>query len=398
MDQDPSLDSYQRTIEDVEVVISHAKLDVNELRPLSQVIYFAKKVENYKFLELDPDVHGSLNEGCRVMFKGEPNDSVVLCTKDKTYEVKEAETSNSLLLIPGMKFVEDVPATKSERQLEFKEIVGIFHDYYEIKKIKPRLSRLRTLLNRKPYKGKELEEDEQLVDYYSTEDLLKHVQASEDEIKQGLKEIDAFCLNGKWRLFEDNYHFRALSYMLNLLDENSWKINEVPLGETLEFLNELLPKEIASHIVEMYLEPTGELNDDGDTLMQVKEEKTCRYLGAYLLRQAAKFSLKDFLDAWQDSVPEGLTTNLKQLAGIALYSMDTNPQLIWYFPEEDLPVDYNERFSLLFKQREKWTFDEIEPYVRKLATEKQSANAILTKFARASNVNGTKFYSSRHGK
>lgn len=68
---------------------------------------------------------------------------------------------------------------------------------------------------------------------------------------------------GKWRLLEDQYQFRALSFMLNLLDENSWKVNEVPLGETLEILNELLPKEIASHIVEMYLEPTGEFNDEG---------------------------------------------------------------------------------------------------------------------------------------
>lgn len=390
--------SYKRTIEDVEAVIGHAKLDVNELRPISQVIYFGKKFEKYKFLELDADVLESLKKGDRVMFKGEANDKAVLCTSDKTYEVKEAETSNSVLLIPGMKFMDDIPAIKSDRQLEVKEILGIFHDYYEIKKIKPRLSRIRHLLNERQYKGSELEEEDQSDGYYSIDDLIERIQASEEEIKQGLSEIDAVSIKGKWRLLEDQYHFRALSFMLNLLDENSWKVNEVPLGETLEILNELLPKEVASHIVEMYLEPTGEFNDAGDTLMQIKEEKTCKYLGGYLLRQAAKFSLKDFLEAWQQSVPEGLTTDLKQLAGIALYTLETKPQLIWYFPEEELPMNLNERFSDLFKQRQKWTFNEIEPYIRKLSSEKQSSHAILTKFARASHINGTKYYSTRHGK
>ncbi|XP_073986609.1 sister chromatid cohesion protein DCC1 [Rhodnius prolixus] len=390
--------SYKRTIEDVATVIGHAKLDVNELRPVSQLIYFGKKFEKYKLLELDADVLDSLKEGERVKFKGEANDKAVLCTNNQTYEVKEAETSNSLLLIPSMKFVDEIPAVKSERQLEVKEIVDIFHDYYEIKKIKPRLSRIRHLLNEKQYKGSELEEEHQSNGYYTTDDLIVRIQASEEEIKQGLLDIDAVCINGKWRLLEDQYQFRALSFMLNLLDENSWKVNEVPLGETLEILNELLPKEIASHIVEMYLEPTGEFNDEGDTLMQIKEEKTCRYLGGYLLRQAAKFSLKDFLEAWQQSVPEGLSTDLKQLAGLALYSLESKPQLIWYFPEEDLPTDLNERFSILFKQREKWTFSEIEPYVRKLASEKQSSNAILTKFSRVSHINNIKYYSSRHGK
>ena len=32
--------------------------------------------------------------------RGEKTDSVVVCTNNKTYEMREAETSNSLLLLP----------------------------------------------------------------------------------------------------------------------------------------------------------------------------------------------------------------------------------------------------------------------------------------------------------
>ena len=35
-------------------------------------------------------------------FAGEPNDSVVLCSESAVFELKEAETSNSLLLVKDM--------------------------------------------------------------------------------------------------------------------------------------------------------------------------------------------------------------------------------------------------------------------------------------------------------
>lgn len=35
---------------------------------------------------------------------GDPEENVVLCTSSKTYDVKEAETSNSLMLVPDLMF------------------------------------------------------------------------------------------------------------------------------------------------------------------------------------------------------------------------------------------------------------------------------------------------------
>lgn len=46
--------------------------------------------------------------------------------------------------------------------------------------------------------------------------------------------------------------------------------------------------------------------------------------------------------------------------------MDKNskPEVIWYFSETGLSEDINERIRILFKTREKWTLDEITPYVQ----------------------------------
>lgn len=50
-----------------------------------------------------------------------------------------------------------------------------------------------------------------------------------------------------------------------------------------------------------------------------------RFLGESLLRPVDKFNLKDFLKAWEGSVPQGLTPDLTQLQGLALTDTTTSP-------------------------------------------------------------------------
>lgn len=54
-------------------------------------------------------------------FKGDSNESAVLCTETKTYDVKEAETSNSILLLPGLTFPDekDVSAGLTSRNVMY---------------------------------------------------------------------------------------------------------------------------------------------------------------------------------------------------------------------------------------------------------------------------------------
>ena len=37
-----------------------------------------------------------------IYLRGSEEENIVLCTKDKTYDFKEAETSNSLLILPNL--------------------------------------------------------------------------------------------------------------------------------------------------------------------------------------------------------------------------------------------------------------------------------------------------------
>ena len=54
---------------------------------------------------------------------------------------------------------------------------------------------------------------------------------------------------------------------------------------------------------------------------------------------------------------------MRYLEGIAIKDTISQPHVVRFFPEWELPEDISERFKVLFHAREKWTIDEIRPYV-----------------------------------
>lgn len=77
-------------------------------------------------------------------------------------------------------------------------MIGVFHTYFEVKACKPRLQKLRKILQPSSYRGSELESEliDSGVQMYSMEDLLNVIQASESELKVALNDIFAFELKG----------------------------------------------------------------------------------------------------------------------------------------------------------------------------------------------------------
>lgn len=66
-------------------------------------------------------------------FKGSSNETAVLCTENRTYEIKEAETSNSLLLVPDLMLADDTKSSEEHgRVIKRCCVTGIFHSYYEV--------------------------------------------------------------------------------------------------------------------------------------------------------------------------------------------------------------------------------------------------------------------------
>ncbi|XP_060680174.1 sister chromatid cohesion protein DCC1 isoform X3 [Hemiscyllium ocellatum] len=322
------------------------------------------------------------------------DEHAVLCSEDKTYDLKIADTSNMLLILPDCKTPDQLGSESSSEHLIHCQIYGFAKSYWELKRTRPKLKKLKKLLMENQYEGPSSEKERNSTySKYTKEDLMERIQASEQEIMQQLQQIHACRIEGYWRILEFEYEIKLLSHVIQLVDSESWSFSKIPLAICLQELEILEPREMIEHCLNCY--GKRYTNEAEEVFYAINEDEVCKSIALMLLRNAVKFNLSEFEEVWQQSVPEGMSTRLDQLKGIALVDRNSRPQVIFQLNVEDLPENIQERFNSLFSIRAKWTEEDIAPYIQGLCGEKQTIGTLLTKYARSSMQNGMKVFSSR---
>ncbi|XP_060776509.1 sister chromatid cohesion protein DCC1 [Neoarius graeffei] len=386
-----------RTLEEVQATLHIAKLKEEDLLPAAHCLSFSGRVSSgeYCLMELDHTLCRHIEAGKSLTIRGDKDEHAVLCSEDQTYDLKIAETSNLLLFVPGCRTPEQLSDSASDPKLIHAQIWGYANSYWELRRQRPKLKKLKKLLMENPYDGPPLgaqEESPELIKY-TMKDLLERIQGSQEEIEAYLQGIHACEINGYWRILDFDYELKLLGHVTQLVDSESWSFSKVPLSVCLEELAPLEPKAMIEHCLNCYGRRYN--TEDGEVMYALDEDKVCRAMAQMLLQNAVKFNLSEFQEVWQQSVPEGMSTRLDQLSGLALVDCSSRPETISLLRVEDLPEDTLERFNALFAMRDKWTQQDIEPYIRDLCGEKQTTGALLTKHARSSMQNGIKVYNSR---
>lgn len=230
-------------------------------------------------------------------FDNSKNESEKLISSDK-------ESPNTTLNNSG-----DADTYSSPRKVERKDILKVFYTYYEARLCKPRLGKLNELLQLTKYSGPEYEYNIDKSLLVTLDHLNDVIQASDMEILKGLEDLQAIEMDGFYRVLSFDYEFRCLSFMLDLIDENSWSLDRISKNETMRLLKDLFPGVLISKLFDYYTLKT--VVEGEEQFYKYKEEKVCRFLARVLLKSAGKFNLDDFLQAWKDSVPDGMTTDVK---------------------------------------------------------------------------------------
>ncbi|XP_072007355.1 sister chromatid cohesion protein DCC1 isoform X2 [Engystomops pustulosus] len=382
-----------RSREEVEATLQTAKLNVDDLRSTVQCLTFSKSFTSgeYTLMELDDTLCKEIETGASLVIRGDEGDHAVLCSQNKTYDLKIADTSNLLLFIPDGKTSDLLPSDQLPLSIASCEIAGFSNHYWELRRCRPKLKRLKKLLLENPYEGPENEKDTS-ASLYTTDDLLNQIQASHEELMEHLKVLHACSIKGCWRLLDFDYEMKLVNHITQLMDAESWSFGRVPLRVCLEELRPLEPEAMIEHCLDCF---GKRFTEEEEVFFSLDEDKICRATAQMLLQNAVKFNLSEFQEVWQQSVPEGMTARLDQLKGLALVDRTSRPETIFLLKTEDLPEDTQERFNLLFGMREKWTEADIAPYIQDLCGEKQTIGAMLTKYARSSMQNGVKVFNSR---
>lgn len=170
---------YERSLEDVTTILKHAKVDKSNLTEMTQAIYFppaSEQLDDFLLLELNSELIKAIESGETMFLKGGLHEKVVLCSEEKTFDIKVAEISNSLLLVPELKLAQATssspiksPQNAANRSLdkslddnddedeqgsqvipfkniEKKVIKKVFHEYFECNMIKPRYKKTLDIL------------------------------------------------------------------------------------------------------------------------------------------------------------------------------------------------------------------------------------------------------------
>lgn len=86
------------------------------------------------------------------------------------------------------------------------------------------------------------------------------------------------------------------------------------------------------------------------------------------------------------------------LRGIAIVdTSDRQAACVRTLIESNLTTKLVDRLNILFRAKDRWTLDQIKPYIEFFESPQLSTTAILAKHARAITENGQRIYVSRHG-
>lgn len=102
------------------------------------------------------------------------------------------------------------------------------------------------------------------------------------------------------------YEYRVMSQMLALISENSWKLNEIDRDETINALNGIAPNSIIEGLFNLYATQVS----DNHQRFQYHDYMVCRIIAQYILQQGSKFHVGDFMNSWQEALPEGMIANV----------------------------------------------------------------------------------------
>ncbi|XP_050067305.1 sister chromatid cohesion protein DCC1 [Anopheles maculipalpis] len=413
---------YARSIDDVRTIVRHAKLDHKNLTNVAQAIYYPTESEghdlsNIKLLEVDEHILGELKTGSEMCFKGALNEKVVFCTESRTYEVKEAEISNSLLLVKNLKLAqatsrspikspksgvntsmdssieeEDGETIDTIDEVERKDVVQIFHDYFELRQVKPKYRKIIDLLRLTRYAGPE---NEHLIErslLFRFKQLLDTVQCSKEEFHEGLKKYRAIEIEDRVRMLDLEYEYRVLTLLLSVVAENSWQPDAIDKEVTLEAMQGIIPYEIVDGIFDVYTCPSERIPDR----FQYREDLVCALFAEKILQHGLKFHIDEFLVTWQEALPDGFEANEQYLRGIGIVDREGSVPCVRGLNEADLPMNLLGRLDMLFRTKERWNLEQIEPYIECFATPTVGVTSILAKYTRSLVVKGVRMYVSKH--
>ncbi|KAI0256129.1 sister chromatid cohesion protein Dcc1 [Lactifluus subvellereus] len=369
--------------------------------PEVEIIFSPEQVAvgSFRLLELPSDlcklIESSVGGDLNLAIKGGPEDDAVLCTSDRTYNIRSVTLSNSVLVVSPSP---DLDASEGQVVIQdsLKELL-------ELVPAVPRLHRLGALLREHQWEEGHEEEDENFTGAakrkrFTLDHARIELQASEEELVQALKEKHVLIIDDALRPLSPSYLHKILELLLMHLVSLSQPhdaASVLELSRSLEYEHEVR-REVTLQVMRWY----GEV-DAADELWKMDVERVVRQVGLGVLRQHKGNPVPEdeFMAKWSTAIGDTFVASmsLKLLTGnyLCASSPFSSSTTLSYFPCAELPTDPATRFVDLFLTHARWKAEDIVPYLSDIAVDTKDLDKLLLKYARALTDKDGLWYTAR---
>uniref|UniRef100_A0A915D4K1 Sister chromatid cohesion protein DCC1 n=1 Tax=Ditylenchus dipsaci TaxID=166011 RepID=A0A915D4K1_9BILA len=309
----------------------HAQLTDHDIEPTYQD---ARSI--FKDSVVDDVIRGQ-NE---LTFRGQLSDMCVLCTNDKTFQIKEIEASNSFLVFPEL----DVDAVNDQftiNKLIQSTAISVTSTYLEATEAPPLFSaRLRNLLTTNVLDLYEASQNSTCFDNKLTfGNLLDEIQMSEKQLREELNKYPTVEHNGFLYILSEDTQSRILDEIIELCDN---------LSSSSEF-------GVTDDAINWFLRSFCDASDEA--VYFLNEEKFCRARAVEILHvdRAKEWMVVEFEVVIDPLLPNGFKFKLDHLKGIAFVADNiVTGTTIKCLNADDLPSDVHQRLEKLFSIQSLW--------------------------------------------
>ncbi|KAL5528520.1 DCC1 [Sanghuangporus sanghuang] len=347
----------------------------------------------YKLMELPKELVHLIEKETQDQFtiRGRDDDDAVLCTADKTYNIRAVMVSNSFCVLTPPNGDEPGDAV----------IRATIDHILELSPSIAKLHRLRGML-----RGCEYDEDSdgrgdrerRMLKVVKSE-----LQASDAELEAGLRDMRVLVLNGELRPMTPGYLNHVLELILNTLVSLSRSTDGAPVLDIIETIQS--DHEISPDVSRQVMSWFGRIDSSLSTETWTMDvDAVVRQIGIGILSACRSSSIEqsEFMKRWRatvgDSFENRISLSLLQGNYILTDQSATTSPALSYFPSSELPLSPADRFAELFLVQPKWKAANIVPFLDDIVVDSKDRDKLLMKFARSiTDKDGVTYYTSRGG-
>lgn len=347
---------------------------------------------SYKLVQLTPDLLEALKEPdstSKLHFKAFDEDKadVVLCSRDKTWLIKQKNHSNTVMLM--REFVPESQQFLNDKSLfgmpqPTNDLLGYSKTTFEYE---TRLTEGRINLDLVPIYNGEMNfpTDESKLKCRTFSELLENSPSSEVECKCRWNKLGGCIVNGYPCILTADFISNALHVTLMSAMAESLDLENLTINETFAAVNKDMDRDnnpYTVQVVETILAKYGTHNQGDKWKLNVSQ--VAQWYGIRALRKYASKNIvphEEFLIKWKSTFPpfSSFDIDIKMLRG---WYFEPTKGNIQYISKDTLPMDIKDRFKMLFRLQSQWDLDDIVPFIEELNTKGMKIESFIMKYAR----------------